>query len=271
MDEFQTTVVRFTLTPQMAADMAREIQQAEAEAKSRITGVDAGVVRWITGATGDAAMAGRSTWRSPLFQLVFGCSLGVAAAATLILAVKSPDSASRFGAFACGLGAASAGVIWQWNKDRKAALLGAGGPATGDSDSNAEYGEVEFTLSDAGARWESCGRAWEWGWSCIFRIDDVPSYVVIRDRNGDALPLPKSALGPDGGAELLARSRAALASMGFDQTSRIRAYLASHDIGCPTCGYSLHNGAGDRCPECGLELSYEWFPIPGAPWMPVDG
>lgn len=259
--------MRFTLTPAIAADMACEIQEAEAEARSRVTGIDRGVVRWITGASGDAAMIARNSWRSQRFLLVFGCALGMAATATLILAVNSPDNAEQLGAFACGLGAASAGVIWQWNKDRKAARSGIGGPATEGEDSNTEFGDVEFTISPSGARWQSCGRAWEWEWSCLFRIDDVPSYIVFRDRNGDAMPVPKSALGREGADEFLARAQGTLAAKGFDQVSRIRAFIADRDLGCPTCGYNLRNGAGDRCPECGLELSYEWLPIPGAPWV----
>lgn len=251
--------------------MAREIQESEADARSRITGIDAGVVRWITGATGDAARIGRTTWTSSGFQFGFGCALGVAAAATLIFAINSPNNASQLGALACGLGAASAGAIWQWNKDRKAARSGIGGRATEDDISNTEFGDVEFTLSDAGARWQSCGKAWEWEWSCLFRIEDVPSYIVFRDRNGGVMPVPKSALGRNGADEFIARARDALAAKGFDQVSRIRAFIADRDLGCPMCRYNLRNGAGDRCPECGLELSYEWLPIPGAPWMPGDG
>lgn len=259
--------MRFTLTPAMAADMACEIHEAEAEAKSRITGIDPSVVRWITGASEDAAMTARSSRRSARFLLVFGCALGVAAAAMLIIAIISPDNALHIGALACGLGAASAGFIWQWNKDCNAARSGFGGPATEGEDSNAEFGDVEFTISPSGARWQSCGRAWEWEWSCLFRIEDVPSYIVFRDRNGAAVLVPKSALGREGADDFLARARNALAARGFDQVSRIRAFIADRDLGCPMCRYNLRNGAGDRCPECGLELSYEWLPIPGAPWV----
>ncbi len=32
-------------------------------------------------------------------------------------------------------------------------------------------------------------------------------------------------------------------------------FLAGRDVGCPGCGYNLRDGVGDRCPECGDELS----------------
>jgi hypothetical protein len=34
----------------------------------------------------------------------------------------------------------------------------------------------------------------------------------------------------------------------------LRAYLAGRDAPCPNCDYNLRDLAGDRCPECGLEL-----------------
>jgi hypothetical protein len=34
----------------------------------------------------------------------------------------------------------------------------------------------------------------------------------------------------------------------------LHAYLAGRDAPCPNCEYNLRDLAGDRCPECGLEL-----------------
>lgn len=35
----------------------------------------------------------------------------------------------------------------------------------------------------------------------------------------------------------------------------LRAFLAGRDVSCPNCEYNLRDLAGDRCPECGLELA----------------
>ena len=38
-------------------------------------------------------------------------------------------------------------------------------------------------------------------------------------------------------------------------TSDLSAYLAQRDLPCPACGRNLRGVTGDKCPECGLELS----------------
>lgn len=37
--------------------------------------------------------------------------------------------------------------------------------------------------------------------------------------------------------------------------SQIVSFLASHDVGCPSCGYNMRDCTTSTCPECGQELT----------------
>ena len=39
------------------------------------------------------------------------------------------------------------------------------------------------------------------------------------------------------------------------QAPLLNAYLAERDVPCPRCGYNLRSLAGERCPECGDQLT----------------
>jgi predicted RNA-binding Zn-ribbon protein involved in translation (DUF1610 family) len=40
-----------------------------------------------------------------------------------------------------------------------------------------------------------------------------------------------------------------------DDTELLRAYLTGREVPCPQCGYNLRDLTGNRCPECGEELT----------------
>lgn len=42
---------------------------------------------------------------------------------------------------------------------------------------------------------------------------------------------------------------------GIDHATLLEQHLAAHEDPCPMCGYNLHNLRGDKCPECGQELT----------------
>jgi hypothetical protein len=57
----------------------------------------------------------------------------------------------------------------------------------------------------------------------------------------------------------------------IDESSLLRAYLASRDVECPQCNYNLRNLLGTRCPECGEELILRVQPVEPRQAAPLTG
>jgi len=67
----------------------------------------------------------------------------------------------------------------------------------------------------------------------------------------DTQPSNGSSPTSDTGREAQAERESGHAS---PQPISVAAFLATHDVSCPSCGYALRGTNADRCPECGYEL-----------------
>lgn len=231
-------VVTFTLTREMATDIARELMLDD-----------------------PASMADVFVRRARLWtQFALGVALGIFGLVVLIRSRSAPVEVIHLGVVAGILGLFSGGLLWDWNQKRRSLNAHLRDPIADNPEVFGELGPVRFTLSEADISWNSCGQTMTWTWPRIFRFDDLPSYIAIRGRMGTPMAIPKSAFAADGARAFLMGARAIHAAKGLDQQARLREYLSKCDYSCPKCAYQLRNAAGDRCPECGLALTYELLP-----------
>lgn len=235
MSESFSNVVKFTLTREMATDIARELMREDTESVADIR------IRRVR------------LWA----HFVLGVAIAVFGIVVLLRSRPAPVHIVHLGVVAGILGLFSARLLWDWFQKRGALNAQLRDPIAEDPESFGEFGEVEFTLSERGIRWNSCGQTIEWAWTRIFRFDDLPSFIAVRGRQGVVMAIPKAAILPPGAEVFVATARAIHASKGTDQSARIRAFLARHDFPCPNCGYQLRDSSGDRCPECGHALTFE--------------
>src|SRR6185369_3667260 len=57
------------------------------------------------------------------------------------------------------------------------------------------------------------------------------------------------------GATLNLRAANGVPTEPVDADAMLHSFLAERDAACPGCGYNLRNLQGNRCPECGDELT----------------
>lgn len=92
-------------------------------------------------------------------------------------------------------------------------------------------------------------------WEGVRHFFKEPGYAVVwLDRGCEYIP--ESACATAGGAEaFIATGQRCLDERGLGFPADLRAHLASHDIRCPGCRYSLRNNTSLICPECSRPLT----------------
>ncbi len=125
-----------------------------------------------------------------------------------------------------------------------------------------DRGDETLTLIEEGVEFSNisshgcyrCGT----GIEAIARTDDL---ILLYTVTGTAFVIPVRAFASATAAgEFVTRARTHLdASGGSPRMRELRSFLAERDAPCPECGYGLRGLTGDRCPECGTQVSRKDF------------
>jgi hypothetical protein len=107
-------------------------------------------------------------------------------------------------------------------------------------------------------------------WGGIADVHHTFSSIAIVRDDGYMYILPKRVFASlQQASEVAERCRAWLERSGAGDVARARAWLETHDLPCPKCGYNLRGGEPSSCPECGMHFSPEFIAdIPSHPGQP---
>lgn len=119
-----------------------------------------------------------------------------------------------------------------------------------------DWGVWRIAFHAEGVRFTTAYRDGFSRWAVMTEITEYPSFIVLEEISHGAYTIPRDQFATaEAAAAFVGRVRAHLRERGAGVAQRVGVYLATHDVGCPGCGYSLRGSTGVACPECGRALT----------------